>query len=190
MLTIDYYDIESIYLLKQLRDSGVGDRLFGMYKDAEINGDNFYEMVYEAVSSVFENTSNYYNEEDELETWVFMDPLLDEFCRLCEDYEKSRCVGEVDNPFRKDFESILRSGFSFGSYSYNYDWKLSPGDRGKRRLLLFPGPEFYYESEVPCGLVEIHDGLAYCVERLRNELGTDTGQLIVLPPLAEQKEAA
>jgi hypothetical protein len=115
-----------------------------MYKDAEINGDNFYEMVYEAVSSVFENTSNYYNEEDEVETWVFMDPLLDEFCRLCGDYEKSRGVSEVDNPFRKDFESILRSGFSFGSYSYNYDWKRRRRP-GKRRLLLFTA-RVYYES--------------------------------------------
>lgn len=190
MVTVDYYDIESIHLLKQLRDSGVGRKIFEMYKDWEINGDDFYTMVYEAVGSVFADSNHFYNEELEMDTWVFMDPLLDEFCCLCEAYERSRGIGETDNPFRKEFEGIMRSGFAYNSYSYNFDWKLSPGDRGRRRLLLFTGQEFYYESEVPCGLVDIHDGLEYCVKRLRDELDSGADPLIVLPLPEEKKEAA
>lgn len=191
MHEIDYYDIESIYLFKQLHDSGICDGLLKMYQDAEISGDYFYEMAYEAIGYIFTNSSHYFNEEDEIETWVFMDPLLDEFCRLCQDYEQARGVSEKDNPFRQDFEKILYSGFSFTGYNYGFDWKLTPKERGKRRLLLYTGPEFYYEAEVPCGLLEIREGLESCLKRLKNELAVSAGQLEVLPmPAAEMKEAA
>lgn len=182
--------IESIYLIKRLHDSGMAEGLLKSYGNLEIDGDLYYEMAYEAIGSVFADTRNYYNEEKEFETWIFMDPMLDEFCRLCQEYERGRGVSEENNPFRKNMENSIRSGLSFGSYDYDFNWKFSPADRGRNRLLLFTGPEFAFESEVPCGLLEIRDSLDYCNKRLREELD-GAGQIVVLPqPAEERKEAA
>ena len=162
--------IESIYIFKQLHDRGMADGMLSMYRNVEIDSDIYYEISYEAIGSVFADTSNYYNQEHEFVTWVFIDPLLDEFCKLCQEYEHRHNKSEDENTYRKDFENIIRSGFTFNSYDYDFNWKLSASDRGRKRLLLFTGPEFSHESEVPCGLMDIYDGLEYCVGRLRAEV--------------------
>jgi len=189
MIEMDSCIIESLYLLKQLYDNGMADGLLKMYGSTELDADYYYEMAYEAIGAVFSDCCNYYNEEAEFTTWVFMDPMLDEFCRLCQKYEQSRGVSEEDNPFRKDMERIIRSGFSFSNGSYDFDWRLSPTDRGRKRILLYMGPEFTSDSEVPCGLIEIHDGLEYCNRHLQEAL--DAGPVVNLPqPAVERKEAA
>ena len=55
-------------------------------------------------------------------------------------------------------EQILHECFSFSSYSYGYDWRLSPQDRGRKCLLLFTGCEFYGHDEIFEGLIEIKYG--------------------------------
>jgi len=183
--------IESIYLFKRLHDRGKSEELLKMYRNIEIDGDMYYEIAYEAIGSVFADTNNFYNQEKEFETWIFMDPLLEEFCRLCGEYEREHTLSPEENPFREKFENIIRSGLSFSSYDYDFDWRLLPTDRGRKRILLFTGPEFAFESEVACGVMDIYDGLEYCVGHLRAELSGQNGNIVPLPqPAEERKEAA
>lgn len=183
--------IESIYLFKRLHDRGMAEGLMKSYGNTEIDADMYYELSYESIGSVFTDSNNFYNQEEEIETWVFMDPLLDEFCVLCQSYELEHTVSPDENPYRDKFENIIRSGLSFGSYDYDFDWKLLPTDRGRNRILLFMGPEFAFASEVPCGLMDIYDGLEYCVKHLRTEILGKNENILALPPPAEdRKEAA
>ncbi len=112
------------------------------------------------------------------------------FCQ-CREYEARKGISEKENPYRNDMEQILHDGFTFNSYSYGYDWRLSQEDRGRKCLLLFTGCEFYSHDEVPEGLLEIKDSFVSMAVRLEMELSKET-KIIPLSLVTEtrQKEAA
>lgn len=145
-------------LAKNLYDCSLMDKLPDYVQSLVLDEDLYYEMAYEAIDIVFEDTFHDYNEEQLMDICVFSDPLIDRFCRLCWQYEQRCHLTEMENPYRKEMERIIRSGFEFGSYSYNFDWRLSASDRGHRRLLFYYGPEFYCLEDLPEGLLEIRDG--------------------------------
>lgn len=145
-------------LAKRLVDTGLADKLQGSFRSLVLDEDFYYGLAYEAISVVFEDTFQDYNEDRMMSIYVFCDPLIDRFCRLCWQYEQRGHLTEEENPYRKEIAQIIRSGFEFGSYDYNFDWKLSASDRGRRRLLFFHGPEFYYLEDLPEGLLEIREG--------------------------------
>ena len=88
-------------------------------------------------------------------------------------------------------EQILHECFSFSSYSYGYDWRLSPQDRGRKCLLLFTGCEFYSHDAIFDGLMEIRDGFETITAHMEAELAKETWIIpLSLVTAAQWKEAA
>lgn len=176
---------------KNLYDCGLADRFRKSFGSYLLDGDDYWGLAYEATGWIFQDTRHYYNEKNEIETWLFCDPIIDRFCRLCREYENRKGVTEAENPYRKDMERIMYDGFSFSSYSYGYgyDWRLSSRDRGRKCLLLFTGCKFYSSDEVPAGLLDIRDGFGSTIARLEMELSKET-RLIPLPLAEANREAA
>ncbi len=190
---VELYDefFAMLRFTKGLYDCGMAERLMEWYGTCELDADYYWELAHEATGWVFQDTRLYCNDSKEIDTWLFIDPIIDRFCKLCQEYEVRKGVGEEANPYRKDMERILHEGFIFDSYSYGYDWRLSQTDRGRKCLLLFTGEEFYRQDEVPAGLLEIRDGFEAMNANLEKELSRET-RIIPLPLAAEtqQKEAA
>jgi len=135
------------------------------------------------------STRQYYNEEIEVDTWLFCDPVIDRFCRLCQEFEESREISEEENPYRRDMEQIIHDSFCFSGYNYGYSWRLSPKDRGRKCLLLFTDCNFCSSDEVPEALLDIRDGFGSMNARLEKELSKET-RLIPLSLTETYKEAA
>lgn len=176
---------------KNMYDCRMGEQFkkrFGFYK---LDGDSYWELAYDTISWAFLDTRHYYNDRDEIETWLFIDPVIDRFCELCREYEERRGVSGEENPYRKDMERILHEGLCFNSYSYGYDWRLSAEDRGRKRLLLFTGCEFYSHDEIFDGLMEIKHGFEMINKKLEAELNQETRIIPLSLAMAGQwKEAA
>lgn len=176
---------------KNLYEYGMGEQIIEWFGRHKLDGDYYWELAYEAMSWAFQGTRQYYNEEHEMDTWLFTDPMIDRFCQLCQEYETRSGISEEENPYRKDMERILHDSLTFNSYSYGYDWRLSPKDRGRKCLLLFTGCEFYSSDEVPIGLLDIKDGFEIMNARLEKELSKETRIIpLSLVTGVQQKEAA
>lgn len=145
-------------LAKRLVDTGLADKLQGSFRSLVLDEDFYYGLAYEAISVVFEDTFQDYNEDRMMSIYVFCDPLIDRFCRLCWKYEQRLRMTEDENPYRKEMERVIRSGFELEGYDYGFDWRFSASDRGRRRLLFFYGEEFCDLDDLPEGLLEIHEG--------------------------------
>ena len=190
---VELYDefFAMLRFTKSLSDCGMMEKVkdwFGSYK---LDGDSYWELAYETIGFVFEDTRHYFNDNDEIETWMFTDPVIDRFCQLCQEYEARRGISEEGNPYRRDMTQILHDNLSFNSYGYGYDWRLSPSDRGRKCLLLFTGCEFYGHDEVPTGLLEIKDGFKTMVTCLETKLSKETRIIpLSLVTAVQQKEAA
>ena len=156
---------------KSLYENGFVDRDKTLFQQIPLNEDYFYELAYDAINVVFADTFQDYNENQMMDIYVFSDPLIDRFCHLCWQYEQRRRQTEEENPYRRDMERIIYSGFELNGYDYNFDWKLSANDRGRRRLLFFCGPEFYDLEDLPLGLLEIREGFQAMNLRLEKALG-------------------
>ncbi len=176
-------------LAKTLFDCGLTDQSKEPFGSWKLDGDDYWGLAYEATGWIFQDTRHYYNEDKEIETWLFCDPIIDRFCRLCQEYETRSGIGEEKNPYRGDMERIMHDGLCFDGYSYNYDWRLSSKDRGRKCLLLFTGCEFYNNDEVPGGLIDIKDGFETTVARLEKELSKET-RIIPLSSAGVCEEAA
>lgn len=145
-------------LAKNLYDSELLERTPHLFQGLTLHEDSFYELAYDTINAIFENTFQDYNEERVMDVYVFCDPLIDRFCHLCWQYEQRGHLTEEENPYRKEIEQIIRSGFCLNGYDYDFDWKLSASDRGRCRLLFFHGDELCYLDELPEGLLEIREG--------------------------------
>ena len=176
---------------KNLCDYGMAERVKDWFGSYQLDGDNYWELAYEAIGWIFRDTRHYFNDNEEIETWMFTDPVIDRFCKLCQEYETRRGISEEENPYRKEMERTLHDGLTFGSYDYDYDWQLSSQGHGRKCLLLFTGCEFYSHDEVPEGLLEIRDGFQSMIAKLEMSLSRETN-IIPLVPAEEmqRKEAA
>jgi len=172
---------EMLRLAKVLHDSAYSETFHKRYDSLVLDYDMCYELSYDAMAIAFEFTYEDYNEDYEFTTWVFGDPCIDKFCRLCREYENRRGLSEKENPYRQEIERIIRAGFQIPGYGYNFTWYLSAKDRGRKRLVFFIGMEFCGHTYVPGGLLEIREGFETLNLRLEAELN-DSG--------AERKEAA
>lgn len=199
---------EVLHLAKVVYDAPRLKRLWGIIEGTPLDEDSIYELAMEIATSVFQDTSLYYNNEDEVETWVIKDPVIDRFCALCEQLEQEKNLAEEINPYRRQAERVIHEGFSMNDYSYDYGWRLSPSDRGPRCVLFFAGPEFYGLSELPEAMLYIWDGFQELNRRLETELGLNklapiypfpmkreenpqSNQIISIYPIsAKEKEAA
>lgn len=171
-------------LAKNLYDSALRDKVSDSFQTLTLDDDFYYELAYESTGIVFENTSLYYNEERIIDTYVFCDPIIDRFCQLCWQYEQRRNLTEEENPYREKIEAVIRSGFGLSGYNYDFDWRLSAKDRGRRKLLFFYGEEFCSLDELPEGLLAIRDGFLELNLAMETALKDLTGKNVV------EKEAA
>lgn len=190
---VELYDefFSMLRFAKRLCEYDMEEQLKDWVGTCELDADNYWELAYEAISWIFRDTRRYYNERDEIETWMFTDPIIDRFCQLCQEYEKRRGIGEEENPYRREMGYTIHEAFAFNSYSYGYDWRLSPESRGRKCLLLFTGCEFYSHDEVPAGLMDIKYGFEAANKKLESELFRETRIIpLSLVTAAQRKEAA
>ncbi len=190
---VELYDefFSMLRFAKRLCEYDMEDPLKKWFGSDELDGENYWELAFEAISWIFRDTRRYYNEREEIETWMFTDPVIDRFCQLCREYEKRRGISEEENPYRRDMAKIIHEGLTFNSYSYGYDWRLSSKNRGRKCLLLFTGCEFYSHDEVPEGLLEIKNGFETMTACLEKELSRETRIIpLSLVTAAQWKEAA
>lgn len=157
-------------LAKSLYENGFVEKNPSLFQGMPLNEDSFYELAYDAINVVFADTFQDYNEDQMMDIYVFCDPMIDRFCHLCWQYEQRSRLTEEENPYRRDIEYIIRSGFELNGYDYNFDWRLSATDRGRRRLLFYCGPEFYNLEDLPMGLLEIREGFQNMNFRLEKAL--------------------
>lgn len=160
-------------LAKNLHDSALRDKISNSFQALALDEDFYYELAYAAIDIIFEEFYLDYNEDRDMEVYVFCDPIIDKFCRLCWQYEQRRHLTEDKNPYRQRIEAVIRSGFCLDGYDYDFGWKLSANDRGRRRLLFFYGPEFCSLEDLPEGLLVIRDGfleLNLALETALNDL--------------------
>lgn len=178
---------EMLHLAKVLHESTFSKQFHDECGRYELDSDMCYELAYNVRCIFFDFAYEDYNEDRDFHTWVFGDPCIDRFCRLCREYEDQYGMTEGENPYRREMERIIRSGFEFPSYDYDFSWYLSREDRGRKRLLLFTGMQFYCDMAVPEGLLEIREGFDALNLRLEKELrGCGNAQAFS----AERKEAA
>lgn len=183
---------EMLWLAKNLYDSLPPEKLSDLFSYLELDSDLCYELAYNAISLVFDFTYEDYNEDYEFTTWVFGDPCIDKFCRLCQEYEEKYGLSEEENPYRQEITEVIRNEFDFPSYSYNFTWYFSKEERGRKRLVLFCGMEFCNFTCVPGALIEIQDGFNTLNQRLENDLGVRSKvlQMPVMDAGEDRKEAA
>lgn len=190
---VELYDefFSMLRFAKNLYDNGMEDRLKDWFGSCPLDGDSYWELAYETIGWVFQDTRHYYNDRQEIETWLFLDPVIDRFCQLCQEYEERRGIGEEDDPYWRDMAQIVHNGFSFSSYDYAYDWRLFSNARGRKCLLLFTGCEFYSHDEIFEGIVEIKYGFEQVNKKLESELFRETRIIpLSLVTAAQWKEAA
>lgn len=177
---------EVLQLAKMVYDTPRLKGLWNVIEGIPLDEDSIYELAMEAATSVFQDTGLYYNNEDEVETWVMKDPVIDRFCFLCERLEHDKNLAEEIDPYRRQAEQVIHEGFNMNDYSYDYDWRLSPSDRGAKCVLFFAGSEFYSLSELPAAMLYIWDGFQELNRRLEAELGLN--KLVPIYPFPMKRE--
>lgn len=165
-------------LSKRLHDSGLMHKIPDEFQTLALDEDFYYELAYTAIDAVFETTIRDCNEDRGMDIYVFCDPLIDRFCQLCRQYELSCRMTEEENPYRKDIERIIRTGFCLGGYDYDFIWKLSASDRGRPRILFFCGEEFCSLEELPECLLEIREGFQTLNFQMEKVLSSQTEETV------------
>lgn len=192
MVEINEWLWEGLYTLKKLYDKGKMN-LLEQYSTDVLDGDNVGLISMEALYEVFADTLDSYDEKNDLDTYVFFDPIFDEFNWLCEIYEAEKHIKRSENPHRAAVLSAIRSGMYFGDYSYGY-WYYDGTQRdGKAKLILKLYPEFCACYEIAGGLLEVYEAFDHHVKALKEELDMKQPNKIVLLPQTEPntlKEAA
>ena len=189
MEDLNSYFFHMLYLAKMVYDNPRLKKEWPSFHSIPLDEDSFYELSMELAVSIFEDTSCYYNEESGIETWVLSDPTVDRFCELCTRLETEKGLEEGINPYRRNAEQMIHEGFRLDSYSYDYGWRLSAGDRGRYCILFFSSDDFYGLEELPVAFMEILDGFQELNRQLEAELGLN--KLVPIYPLRnEWKEAA
>lgn len=171
----------ALRLAKAFADHDQFKELRHRFDGCTLDEDIACEMALMAVDLIFQGTNVYYNEDDGFEVWVLTDPVIDRFCRLCRCYEERKGISEGDNPYMAEIKGTIQSAFSLSAYNYDFDWRLSAGDRGRKRILFFAGQEFYGLYEMPMALLEIWEGFRYLNRRLEAQLGLN--KLVPIYPL-------
>ena len=188
MEDLSSYFFHMLYLAKTVHDNPRLKKGWPSFNSIPLDEDAFYELSMELAVSIFEDTSSYYNEESGIETWVLSDPMVDRFCELCARLETEKGLEGI-NPYRRNAEQVIHEGFRLNSYSYDYGWRLSAGDRGRWCVLFFSNEEFYGLEELPMAFMEILDGFQELNRQLEAVLGLNKIVPIYSMP-NEWKEAA
>lgn len=166
---VDLSVANTLSIMKRLEASGFLERFLEKCGNNGVR-DETYEIVWDAITSVFPDATGYYNDEIEVDTLVIFDPLIDEYCRLCDEYEQKIGSEPGESDMRRETEWFIYNNFDLSGYACDYDFRIYANGHGRRRLVVLSGIEFYGFEELPGALADIHDALEIQVERLRREL--------------------
>lgn len=189
MVEMSDYFFHMLRLAKTIHDDLRFKGLWSRFKAIPLDEDAFYELVWEAATSVFRDTSVYHNEDAGVETWVLADPAVDRFCELCTRLEREKGLEEGINPYRRNAEKMIHNSFCHDSYSFDYSWRLSDQDRGRKCVLFFALEDFYGTDELPEAFMDILDGFRELNRQLEAELGLNK-IIPIYPFMSKWKEAA
>ena len=180
---------ENLYIAKRLWDLGYADSFLTNCGALTVDGFEYFEMAWEAIFSVFPESRGYYNEKTEIDALVCFDPLIDEFCRLCLEYEKRAGFPLGGSEFRAQVEKDIYTSLDaeFGHYSYDYGFRFYSNRHGRGRLVFLMGCEFCGLHQVPTALAEAKRALQYHVLSLRKALEP---KLSVMDGVLEKREVA
>lgn len=182
-MELEPYFFDTLCVAKQLWDAGMAERFMKRCGSYPADTEEYYEIFYDGVSSVYEETNNYYNEEKEVESLVIFDPLIDEFFRLCREYERRKGISKEDNPLR---DCGLREVYdSFGFWDYSCDWRLCD-EHGRPRLVILFSCEFCGQHVLPGAVADSKRELEFQIALLKRALADLEPQ----PTQIELKEAA
>ncbi len=188
-MELEPYFFDNLCVAKQLWDAGVGGSFFDYCGSFPADTEDYYELFYYGVASVYEKTCNYYNEEKEIETLVFFDPLMDEFFRLCREYEWRKGISREDNPLRSRGQREIHD--SFGFVDYCCDWWLYDEQHGRPRLVILFDCNFCGHHALPGAVADSRCELESQIIGLKKALADlKPHPVIALPVQAEMKEAA
>ncbi len=133
-MELEPYFFDNLYLAKQLWDTDAGSSFFDHCGLFPADTEDYYELFYCGVADVYKETFNYYNDEKEVETLVLFDPLIDEFFRLCREYERRKGISRDSNSLRSRGQQEIHD--SFGFMDYCCDWWLRDEQHGRPRLVI------------------------------------------------------
>ena len=192
MREFDTYLWQGLYILKKMYDHNCGEQLLAEYNGQPIDSDDFYSISMEAIGYIFEDVRQYYNPNKEVETFVFFDPVITEFYKLCEQYEQQTKTPKEHNSFRRDMNRALTSDLQFDSYDYGWLEYNDTTRKNGYRLVLLLGIEFVCQYELPEGLLEAKASYRYHRDRLKKELErlNDNDTLIPFPSKQERRQLA
>ena len=192
MVEISEYLWECLYVMKQVYDHDPKAQLFQLYGDTVINGDDIYEISMNSMDQFFADTRYYFNEEKEIETHVFFDPIITECWKLCDEYEAKNHLQPEDNEFRRGLERSLESALYVPDYSYDGRWYADTKHKGGCRLVMLCYCEFYGHYYLPEALSEAHDAFTHYRKRLKEALNSIGEAEIITFPVTDpdKKEAA
>lgn len=158
----------NLSIMKRLEASGFLERFLEKCGDHDVR-DETYDIVWDAVTSIFPDATGYYNEEIEADILVIFDPLMDEYC-LCDQYERETGCEPGKSDLRRKTEWYIYGSFELDGYIYDYDFRIYSDGHGRRRLVLLTGMEFCGFEELPGALADVHDALENQVSRLNRAL--------------------
>lgn len=190
MIEINSWLWEGIYTLKQLYDHGKTEETLKYFRNRTLDCDDAGEIAMCAMYDVFETTRDSCQDQYGTEVYVFFDPVLDEFFKLCRAYEQANRMTPKDNPYREDIARAIRSGFLFDDYSYDYLVFDGSQRDGRCKIILKLYPEFCHTYEVAGGLLEIYDAFRNQTERLKKEPGCADAKSDEMPTDTQERMAA
>ncbi len=151
MLELDEYEMDGIakllHIAKRFADRGRLDLLLqASGKDAILSVETYLELEYDLPCLIFEDVTVQRHPEDdwrmfsERTVYIMRDSLLSRFDQLCREYEATRGILPIENPFVSTLEEAVNRALRMNSYSYDYCLYDSLRDKKGPKLVLISGP--------------------------------------------------
>lgn len=191
MIDVDDYLWETVFMLKVVYDHNPGAPILRNYKTTVMDGDYAYEIAESAIDEFFAHTCRDYNDEEDLSIYIFSDPLITEFWKLCDKYEEKLRLNPKENKYRTEMDRDLDSALYIPDYSYDARWFMDTRNEGGCRLELLCYCEFCGYFWIPEALSEAYDAFVFHTNRIKKAIADlERAEPVELSIKAHQKEAA
>ena len=145
-------------------------------KDAILSVETYLELEYDLPCLIFEDVTVQRHPEDdwrmfsERTVYIMRDSLLSRFDQLCREYEATRGILPIENPFVSTLEEAVNRALRMNSYSYDYCLYDSLRDKKGPKLVLIVDDEFEAYYDIPDALFSILDICKDGIDHLETEL--------------------
>ena len=185
MIDVSVFLWESIYALKEVYDHNPVASVLSYYKDVVLNGDYIYEIVEDSIGQFFADTRRYYDDENDLSVYVFFDPIITGFWKLCDEYETRLRIKPNENKYREEMERDLDSAMYIPDYSYDFKSYKDTTRKSGCRIVILCYCEFNGYQWIPDALNEAYDTFVYHTNQIKEAIA----QLDQPQPFESEKEA-